>query len=152
MFTMKLRRISYILQAWNRYSPLPPPPTSNRSPSPGTSPAVAPRPVVPSPVSSSDDRAPVKTADDRLYDQLSNEAQATVDNLVSMGFPKPRVARAVQSLGSDEKEVSISAFLSILMKEKCHNKILIFFSHFACNFLHSRASNSFYRPSSKKSL
>ena len=50
---------------------------------------------------------PVRSPEDRLYDQLSNEARTTVDNLVLMGFHKGRVSRAVQNLGSDEKEVGI---------------------------------------------
>lgn len=40
------------------------------------------------------------------YMAMSVEARRFVDSLVSMGFSKPRVARAVEKLGQDAKEVS----------------------------------------------
>ena len=120
-------------QSWNRYSPLPPPPVSNHTPTSNTSPVVSPKPTpspkpaistpspaVPRPVPSrpapsiSSNRVPVRSPEDQLYDQLSNAARTTVDNLVLMGFNKGRVARAVQNLGSDEKEVGI--FIAPLWK------------------------------------
>ena len=40
------------------------------------------------------------------YFSLSSEAQRAVDNVVNMGFSRPRAARAVDKIGRDEKEVS----------------------------------------------
>lgn len=76
-------------QPWNRYSPLPPTPRSvSEQPSTVSLPSVV----------------SVGNQQD-LYSQLSTEAQGCVDRLVTMGFQKERVARAVEKIGRDEKEV-----------------------------------------------
>jgi len=36
---------------------------------------------------------------------MSEEARSSVDNISSMGFPKDRVIRAVEKIGTDGKEV-----------------------------------------------
>ena len=86
-----------MLQSWNRYSPLPPPPVRNQSS------VTSPEPVSAQHISSHDGEQ-AKSDDDVTDIQLSEEAKTAVGNLVSMGFSKTRVARAVQRLGSDEKE------------------------------------------------
>lgn len=74
-------------QSWNKYSPLPSPPGVCKS----------------SNASSTSDLASPSEVDPFL--RLTAEQQEVVNNLVSMGFSRPRVARAVESLGSDEKVV-----------------------------------------------
>ncbi|XP_013396166.1 ubiquitin-associated protein 1 isoform X3 [Lingula anatina] len=80
-----------ISQAWNRYSPLPSTPQTSSPPQAG--PARATPPPRPAPR----ERNP--------YSKLSNESQRLVDSVVSMGFPQARVARAVEKLGMDDKQV-----------------------------------------------
>lgn len=74
-------------QSWNKYSPLP-------SPSGGGTISKS---------SSASDFASPSEVDP--YVKLSPECQGMVNNLVSMGFSRPRVARAAQSFGCDEKEI-----------------------------------------------
>ena len=78
----------FSLQNWNHYSILPSTPrsTSNTPPSPKT--LANAKPKLPNP-----------------YDSLSHEAQRFVENITDMGFPRARVARAVQKLGNDDKQV-----------------------------------------------
>ncbi|XP_052100183.1 uncharacterized protein LOC127734384 isoform X2 [Mytilus californianus] len=72
-------------QSWNKYSPLPSPSgASNNSSS--TSDFASPSEVDP-------------------YLKLTPELQGVVNNLVGMGFSRPRVARAVENFGCDEKEI-----------------------------------------------
>ena len=67
---------------------------------------------------------PLKSPEDRLYDQLSSEARTTVDNLVLMGFNKGRVSRAVQNLGSDEKEVVHDHLIwSTKINHRCRHRL-----------------------------
>ncbi|KAK3097815.1 hypothetical protein FSP39_013436 [Pinctada imbricata] len=79
--------------SWNKYTPLPTP-RSGFSP-PITSPS--------SKSSSSSEMASPGEIDPYL--RLPGDAQRLVDSLVSMGFSRPRVARAVERIGTDEKEV-----------------------------------------------
>jgi hypothetical protein len=78
----------YIFQSWNKYSPLPSPSGGAVSKSSSTSDFASPSEVDP-------------------YVKLSSECQGVINNLVSMGFSRPRVARAVENFGCDEKEVCI---------------------------------------------
>ncbi|KAL3865637.1 hypothetical protein ACJMK2_043008 [Sinanodonta woodiana] len=78
-------------QSWNRYSPLPPPPPKNN-------------PTGKMPCNSSDSDK-VNMAELSPYNSLSKEAKAVADKMVSMGFSYPRVARAVEKCGHDEKQV-----------------------------------------------
>ena len=78
----------YIFQSWNKYSPLPSPSDGAVSKSSSTSDFASPSEVDP-------------------YVKLSSECQGVINNLVSMGFSRPRVARAVENFGCDEKEVCI---------------------------------------------
>lgn len=80
--------------SWNKYQPLPDPIPSNTEALPSS---------FSSKSSSSSDLASPSEVDPYL--RLSPEAQHAVDNLVSMGFSKPRSARAVEKFGKDEKEV-----------------------------------------------
>lgn len=41
------------------------------------------------------------------FAELTTDAQALVQNMAEMGFPRPRVARAVQKLGTDHKKVRL---------------------------------------------
>ncbi|XP_048734685.2 ubiquitin-associated protein 1-like isoform X2 [Ostrea edulis] len=78
-------------QSWNRYSPLPQPGFGTGSLSS---------------LSSASSITDVKTVIDvDPYDKLPPESKRVVDSVVGMGFPKPRTARAVETLGADEKEV-----------------------------------------------
>ncbi|XP_021360501.1 ubiquitin-associated protein 1-like isoform X2 [Mizuhopecten yessoensis] len=79
-------------QSWNKYQPLPVTIPSNLETMPGSSKS-----------SSSSDLASPSEIDPYL--RLSPEAQRAVDNFVSMGFSKPRSARAVEKFGKDDKEV-----------------------------------------------
>ncbi|XP_013396282.1 ubiquitin-associated protein 1-like isoform X1 [Lingula anatina] len=83
--------VSCSASAWNRYSPLPSTPQTSSPPQAG--PARATPPPRPAPR----ERNP--------YSKLSNESQRLVDSVVSMGFPQARVARAVEKLGMDDKQV-----------------------------------------------
>ncbi|KAK3601183.1 hypothetical protein CHS0354_004384 [Potamilus streckersoni] len=78
-------------QSWNRYSPLPPPPPKNNT-------------TLKMPCNSSDSDK-VNMAELSPYNSLSKEAKAVADKMVSMGFSHPRVARAVEKCGHDEKQV-----------------------------------------------
>lgn len=75
----------FLFKSWNRYSPLPP--TSAGQPLKVALPGLA-KPETPD-----------------AYSKLSEQGKSTVDNVVSMGFPKDRVVRAVEKLGGDGKEV-----------------------------------------------
>ncbi|XP_053405056.1 ubiquitin-associated protein 1-like [Mercenaria mercenaria] len=88
-------------QPWNRYSPLPPTPRSASE--------------QPSTVS-----LPARTSPD-LYRELSTEAQGCVDKLAMMGFQKDRLARAVEKIGHDEKEVVEYLCLVDQLIEKGYN-------------------------------
>ncbi|XP_033749757.1 ubiquitin-associated protein 1-like isoform X3 [Pecten maximus] len=81
-------------QSWNKYQPLPVTIPSNQETIPSS---------FSSKSSSSSDLASPSEVDPYL--RLSPEAQHAVNNLVSMGFSKPRSARAVEKFGKDEKEV-----------------------------------------------
>lgn len=94
-------------QSWNRYSPLPDPAGQGiEQPTSVSMPAVPSRPAKPpSPY-------------------LSSEARASVDNLITMGFPKEAVIRAVSKIGNDEKEVVEYLCLVDQLKEKGYSSIL----------------------------
>ncbi|XP_067666791.1 ubiquitin-associated protein 1-like isoform X1 [Haliotis asinina] len=77
-------------QTWNPYKPLPPTPDVMSS-------------SVQSSSSSSSDLTSPSEFDP--YTSLSSEAQKFASNLISMGFSRPQVARAVHSRGTDEKQV-----------------------------------------------
>lgn len=79
---------------WNKYQPLPDAVPSLPVTVPGS---------YSSRSSSSSDLASPSEVDPYL--RLSPKAQHAVDNLVSMGFSKPRASRAVERFGEDEKEV-----------------------------------------------
>ncbi|XP_071114235.1 ubiquitin-associated protein 1-like isoform X1 [Haliotis cracherodii] len=76
-------------QNWNPYKPLPPTPDAMSS-------------SVHSSSSSSDLTSP---SEFDPYTTLSSEAQKFAANLISMGFSRPQVARAVHKQGTDEKQV-----------------------------------------------
>ncbi|KAL4227367.1 Ubiquitin-associated protein 1 [Mactra antiquata] len=78
-------------QSWNRYSPLPPAGSGSKSNQSSSEYNISP--------------SPREDKNIDLYNQLSLEAQSSVEKLVTMGFPKDRVVRAVDKLGRDEKEV-----------------------------------------------
>ncbi|XP_046549899.1 ubiquitin-associated protein 1-like isoform X2 [Haliotis rubra] len=77
-------------ETWNPYKPLPPTPdvmsTSVQSSSSSSSDLTSPSEFDP-------------------YASLSSEAQKFAANIISMGFSRPQVARAVHSQGTDEKQV-----------------------------------------------
>ncbi|XP_067666792.1 ubiquitin-associated protein 1-like isoform X2 [Haliotis asinina] len=77
-------------ETWNPYKPLPPTPDVMSS-------------SVQSSSSSSSDLTSPSEFDP--YTSLSSEAQKFASNLISMGFSRPQVARAVHSRGTDEKQV-----------------------------------------------
>lgn len=60
-------------------------------------------PVQHPPISSP--HTPVKSRLPDPFAELTTDAQALVQNMAEMGFPRPRVARAVQKLGTDHKKV-----------------------------------------------
>ncbi|XP_046366805.2 ubiquitin-associated protein 1-like isoform X2 [Haliotis rufescens] len=76
-------------ETWNPYKPLPPTPDVMSS-------------SVHSSSSSSDLTSP---SEFDPYTTLSSEAQKFAANLISMGFSRPQVARAVHKQGTDEKQV-----------------------------------------------
>jgi uncharacterized UBP type Zn finger protein len=53
---------------------------------------------------------PTRTSPD-TYSNLSTEAQACIDKLAAMGFERDRLARAIEKIGHDEKEVSKLSFM-----------------------------------------
>ncbi|XP_076101722.1 uncharacterized protein LOC143071358 isoform X1 [Mytilus galloprovincialis] len=71
------------LPSWNKYSPLPSPSGASNN--------------------SSSDFASLSEVDPYL--KLTPDLQGVVNNLVGMGFSRPRVARAVEHFGCDEKEI-----------------------------------------------
>ncbi|XP_045135742.1 stress response protein NST1-like [Portunus trituberculatus] len=48
---------------------------------------------------------PIKSRLPDPFGELTTDAQALVQNMAEMGFPRPRVARAVQKLGTDHKKL-----------------------------------------------
>lgn len=94
-------RIAYLIpQDWKPLPDIPGSPEilSNTPVHPLSSPQQPPQgPVVYTPVKS---RLPDPFA------ELTTDAQALVQSMAEMGFPRPRVARAVQKLGTDHKKVS----------------------------------------------
>lgn len=60
-------------------------------------------PVQHPPISSP--HTPVKSRLPDPFAELTTDAQALVQNMAEMGFPRPRVARAVQKLGTDHKKL-----------------------------------------------
>lgn len=48
---------------------------------------------------------PIKSRLPDPFAELTTDAQALVQNMAEMGFPRPRVARAVQKLGTDHKKL-----------------------------------------------
>lgn len=90
-----------IFQSWSRHSPLPPiRARSNGQVSQGSV-----------DTSCSDDSPTDYTQATDPFSALSQEAQTFAQQYLSMGFPRARVARAVQKLGLQEKDVSISVYV-----------------------------------------
>lgn len=95
----------FLLQAWNKYSPLPPSRGQN-----GKKPLSLPQQLEKTPErvvrpgrSRAAENLPADSQDP--YSSLSIEAQAFVNNLTGMGFPRSRASRAVLKLGQDDKLV-----------------------------------------------
>lgn len=102
-------------QSWARYSPLPPTPSPRPTEDRPRSTNLPCYVAIPESTS---------TVGQDLYNRLTKEAQGCVDKLTSMGFPRDRVARAVQKLGQDEKEVVEYLCLVDQLIEKGYNTYL----------------------------